>query len=199
MDSSVSQDPARTIGSYLWYKAYVSLTPSTCFILDDGHGRAVGYIIGTADTVGFAERWRSTFAPIVDPKLVPPPEETVNDPAMETEMVRGLRRAVYGAECSVFQGEGREDLLRRFPAHLHINLLPEFQRRGWGPALMQTFVQHVKALGADGVHLGMVRGNHGARRFYERLGFGLCQEVLDGGISGEVGREGEAIWLVREI
>lgn len=193
----VNWEPARTIGSYLWYKAYVSLTPSTCFILDDGAGCAVGYIIGTPDTASFSQRWRSVFTPIVDPKLVPKPELQTNDALMEREDVKGFRRAVYEGECSMIQG--KPEVLGRFPAHFHVDILPEWQGRGWGGLMVDRFCQHVKGTGVNGVHLGMVRTNDGARRFYGRLGFQLCDEVLDGGASGERGRHGDAICLVKSI
>ncbi|KAJ4303677.1 hypothetical protein N0V90_002578 [Kalmusia sp. IMI 367209] len=99
MHAAVSQEPSRTIGSYLWYKAYTYMTPSTCFVVDDGAGRAVGYIIGTADTASFARRWRETFTPVVDPKLVPPPGVHTGDARMEEEGVRQLRREVHEGEC----------------------------------------------------------------------------------------------------
>lgn len=90
-------------------------------------------------------------------------------------------------------------LLSKYPAHLHINILPEFTGLGWGQKLMSAFLPAVKGLGAGGVHLGMVASNDGARRFYERLGFELCGEVLDGGESGEAGRDGGAKCLVKSL
>ncbi|KAF2635817.1 hypothetical protein P280DRAFT_473600 [Massarina eburnea CBS 473.64] len=185
------------MGSYLWYKAYVSLSPETCFVLDDGSGRAVGYIIGASETAGFSQRWRDVFAPILDPKLIPRPGLDTGDPDMEREDVRDLRRGVYSGECSMLQGEPH--LLQQYPSHLHINILPEHQRQGWGPKMMKTFLDRVQTLGARGVHLGMMRTNSGAKQFYERLGFRLCNEVLDGGVSGERGRHGDAICLIKDL
>lgn len=166
-------------------------------MLDDGTGRAVGYIIGTPDTAAFAQRWRDAFAPIVDPKLVPRPDDPTDDARMQREDVRAMRAAVYGGHCSMLQNV--PGALAQYPAHLHVDVLPDYQGRGWGNALMDAFLRCVKGMGAGGVHLGMVRGNDGARRFYERLGFAVCGEVLDGGVSGEVGREGEAICLVKAL
>lgn len=120
-----------------------------------------------------------------------------DDPAMETDHVKGLRKAVYEGECSVLQGA--VGILNEYPAHLHINLLPEFTGQGLGAKLMERFLEAIQGLGAGGVHLGMVRTNHGARRFYERLGFQLCQEILDGGASGELGRQDSSVWLVRKL
>jgi ribosomal protein S18 acetylase RimI-like enzyme len=184
------------MGSYLWFKAYVSLEPKTCYVLED-RGRAVGYIIGTADTAVFAQRWKDAFAPIVDSKLVPRPGLDTGDPLLEREDVQGLRRAIHRGECSMLQSE--LPLLRQYASHLHINLLPEYQNQGWGSALVSTFLHRVRALGASGVHLGMVQANVSARKFYERLGFRLCSEVLDGGEGGECGQQGGAICLVMNI
>ena len=41
---------------------YVDLEPDRAFVLDDG-GRAVGYVLGTADTAGFVRAWRSRWLP----------------------------------------------------------------------------------------------------------------------------------------
>lgn len=116
---------------------------------------------------------------------------------METELVKGLRKEVHAGECSMLQPHAQ--LLAQYPAHLHINILPEFTGQGWGQKLMSAFLSKITELGACGVHLGMVATNDGARRFYERVGFELCGEVLDGGVSGEIGRDGGAVCLVKKL
>lgn len=168
------------------------LSPHTCFVLDDGNGRPVGYIIGTPNTTEFAERFQSVIIPIVDPKLVPK-----DDQPGENETVRGLKKSLYAGEVSMLQKH--DTLLEKYPAHLHIDLLPEFQKQGWGQKMIGMFLNKMKELGVSGVHLGMVKGNEGARRFYERLEWKLCEDVLDGGASGEAGREGDAVCLLKDI
>ncbi|KAF2274012.1 GCN5-related N-acetyltransferas-like protein [Westerdykella ornata] len=211
LDPAVDFEPARTIGSFLWCRAYLLLSPETCFVLDDGtiEGRAVGYIIGTADTNVFATKWKNSFLPNLglDPEDIS--RENGKEPASssaeltaklseeEKETVRSLQKTLQDAECSMIQPFPA--LLSQFPAHLHIDVLPAYQNQGWGPKLMGTFLEEVKRLGARGVHLGMVRGNHRAKKFYERLGWRLCEEVLDRGKSGEVGRKDEAICLLRAL
>jgi ribosomal protein S18 acetylase RimI-like enzyme len=172
------------------------LSPNTCFVLDDGNGRAVGYIIGTPSTTELVKKWEDVLIPVVDPKLVPRPVPGQEDPN-EPEIVRGMKKAIYEAECSMLQS--KPHLLERYPAHLHIDILPEYQRKGWGSQLMKVFLAEVKNFGASGVHLGMVRTNDGAKRFYEKQGFQLCGEVLDEGKSGEVGREGNAVCMIRSL
>ncbi|KAF1916405.1 GCN5-related N-acetyltransferas-like protein [Ampelomyces quisqualis] len=182
IDPGLDYEPARTIGSYLWYKPHVSLTPSTCFVLDDGTGRVVGYCIGCTDTTTFAQRWRDEFAPTVDPAKVPRPGEKCDVEGMEKDDVKGFRHAVYNGECS---------MLHEWPEVLG--------RKGYGRKLIEAFFERVKRNGADGVHLDMVRHNVNARAFYERIGFQICPHVLDRGASGETGVNGIVATLVKTL
>ena len=62
-----------------------------------------------------------------------------------------------------------------YPAHLHIDLLPSYQRKGYGRELMGAFLGALHARGVPAVHLSMLTANTPARAFYDRLGF----EVID--------------------
>jgi GNAT superfamily N-acetyltransferase len=97
----------------------------------------------------------------------------------------GFRNAVLEGQCSMLLSW--KDVLATYPAHLHIDILPEFQGKGYGKELIGALLEKVKAEGAQGVHLDMVKSNVGARRFYGRLGFEACPVVMDGGKSGEMG------------
>lgn len=61
--------------------------------------------------------------------------------------------------------------LAAYPAHLHIDLLPERQGRGHGRELMRTFLGALRDRGVPAVHLVMATANVPARAFYDRLGF----------------------------
>lgn len=197
----LNYSPARTIGAHLWYIPYVTLTPSTCFVLDNGNGRVVGYCIGTSSTTHFTQRWLEEFIPTVDRSLVPPLDSD-NDGGtseeMQTEEIKHFRKAVYTADCSMLLPY-KQDELNKYPAHFHIDILEAYQRKGWGTVLLKAFFEKVKQDGAKGVHLDMVKENHKARAFYERMGFGACQRVLDGGVSGEMGVNGIVLTLVKEL
>ncbi len=58
-----------------------------------------------------------------------------------------------------------------YPAHLHIDLLPPYQGRGYGRRLIEAFCDAAAAFGAPGVHVGVSRENAGALGFYHRVGF----------------------------
>jgi GNAT superfamily N-acetyltransferase len=166
-------------------------------VLDDGTGRVVGYCIGTADTTSFAQLWCDMFTPAVDSASVPSPDIKIGDPLMERDDVKGFRHAVYNADCSMLQPWPKT--LQQYPAHLHIDILPEYQRRGYGTILINAFLQAVKSLGAKGVHLDMVQHNVSGRAFYEKIGFQMCSQVLDDGVSGLKGVNGIVVTLVKDI
>jgi ribosomal protein S18 acetylase RimI-like enzyme len=58
-----------------------------------------------------------------------------------------------------------------YPAHLHIDLLPELQGRGIGRRLIDTVLDRLREASVPGVQLGVDPRNTSAQAFYTRLGF----------------------------
>ena len=136
---------------------YLDLEPDLAFVVDDGE-RAVGYVVGTADTEEFVRRFRAEYLPTVADRFPAPSDP----PVTETDGMLALLHQPEHMLHPVFAGH---------PAHLHIDLLPDHQRRGFGRALMSRFLATLADRGVTGVHLSMVTANTGARPFYDRLGF----------------------------
>ncbi|WP_212912949.1 N-acetyltransferase [Streptomyces sp. TS71-3] len=149
-------DPA--LLSTIFAAPYAEMEPELTFVLDDGTGRAVGYVLGTADTPRFADRFRDEWLPQVTGRYPVPTEA----PTTPTEIMVML---LHHPERMVRPG------LAEYPAHLHIDLLPEWQGRGFGRALMHRFLDELHGRGVPAVHLSMVTANVKARAFYDRLGF----------------------------
>jgi ribosomal protein S18 acetylase RimI-like enzyme len=63
-----------------------------------------------------------------------------------------------------------------YPAHLHIDLLPRAQGHGMGRKIMTVFLERLRELGVEGVHLGVSKRNLNAIAFYEHLGFLRLEE-----------------------
>ncbi|KFZ25135.1 hypothetical protein V502_00386 [Pseudogymnoascus sp. VKM F-4520 (FW-2644)] len=80
-------------------------------------------------------------------------------------------------------------LLEDYPAHLHINILPDFQAMGGRRRLMAELMKKLNADRVRGIHLMKARENKGAEIFYSRVGFERYRVVMDGGESGEIGRK----------
>lgn len=65
---------------------------------------------------------------------------------------------------------GLADLTQRFPAHLHINLAPQYRSRGVGAGLIAAFVADLESANVRGVHVVTGRGVRNTR-FYAANGF----------------------------
>jgi len=140
---------------------YAQLEPGLAFVLADPRAdppRVVGYVVGTSDTENFVRAYRSTWIPLLDGKYpVPPdPPRTLED---------WLLSSHYRPERMLLAE------LRDYPAHLHIDLLPDYQGQGYGTALIETFFAAAAEAGADGVHVSVAPANVRAPRFYARFGF----------------------------
>ena len=59
----------------------------------------------------------------------------------------------------------------RWPAHLHIDLLPECRGRGAGARLVRGWLDHLRDQGIAGCHLQTMAENTGAIAFFEAMGF----------------------------
>ncbi|MFE9252815.1 GNAT family N-acetyltransferase [Streptomyces sp. NPDC007088] len=136
---------------------YAVLEPDLAFVVED-EGRAVGYIVGTADTASFVSRFRTEWLPGVSTRYPAP----VGPPTTPTEVMVDL---MHRPERMLLPE------LSEYPAHLHIDLLPTHQREGHGRRLLQAFLGALHRKGVAAVHLGMVTSNTPARAFYDRVGF----------------------------
>jgi ribosomal protein S18 acetylase RimI-like enzyme len=153
---------------------YLHLEPDLAFVLDDG-GRAVGYVIGTADTARFVTRYRREWLPLMAQSY----QEPAGSPTTSFEAhVAGLFHPERMLVNELFS----------YPAHLHIDILPAYQRAGHGRRLIAAFLDEVARAGAPAVCLGVARANTGAQAFYRRVGFELL-EVGD--------RDGSALYFGR--
>lgn len=158
----------------IYSESYAVLEPELTFVLDNGSG-VVGYIAGTADTAGFARRFAAEWLPTLADRFPEPTGE------LDTHE-KVMRHRLHHPERAVIPE------LADYPAHLHIDLLPEYQRKGFGRRLMLTFLAAARTAGADRVYLGMDRRNTDARAFYHRMGF-YQLDVPDAGDHVCLGRD----------
>ncbi len=136
---------------------YAARHPDLAFVVETDDGRVVGYIVGTPDTdefeAWFHDEWWPRFA------------ERWPLPDVERSQQDGTLIYAYGRE------PGREPYSQGYPAHLHIDLLPEVQGQGWGRRLIDTLVAALRERGVSGLHLVAGADNAGALAFYPRVGF----------------------------
>jgi GNAT superfamily N-acetyltransferase len=67
-----------------------------------------------------------------------------------------------------------------YPAHLHVNLAPQFRNRGIGARLIDTFAVDALRAGAPGMHVVTSADSRNVR-FYSRNGFAeIARAAVDG-------------------
>jgi len=147
---------------------YLHIAPEHAYVLDNGQ-RAVGYVIGTPSTPDFVAAYLADWLPRMRGTYAPPAAAPASDEERKLADMFGPQHML------------RPELAPH-PAHLHINLLPDYQGAGHGRALISTFLASVAAAGARSCHLTVRTANAGALRFYDKLGWRPI-EVADPGPS----------------
>ncbi|MGH3415467.1 MAG: GNAT family N-acetyltransferase [Actinocrinis sp.] len=153
---------------------YAYLEPDLAFVLDDG-GRAVGYVVAASDTPRFVKEFRGRWLPLVAERHPAPKGEPTTSDEQMAALLHWPERMIVPQ-------------IADYPAHLHVDLLPDYQGRGYGRRLMFTLFDALARAGAPRVHLAMVTANMKARAFYDRIGFRVL-DVPDPGVLTFLGRE----------
>lgn len=146
-------DPA--LPGAFWVLPYAAFQPDLAFVLRD-EAAVLGYVVGARDTPAFLARldrdwWPALRTRYADFRPTSPEDE------------RALARLQDPA--------GLDPRLLAYPAHLHINILPEAQRGGWGRRMIERELAALRAAGTPAVHLGVGRTNERVTAFYGTLGF----------------------------
>ncbi|WP_169580942.1 GNAT family N-acetyltransferase [Microbacterium thalassium] len=136
---------------------YVARHPDLAFVVEAGDGRVVGYVVAAPDTREFEEWFRTRWWPKAGARWP--------RPGAERSRQDGILLYAYG------RGPGAEPYGDDYPAHLHIDLLPEAQGQGLGRRLIDTLIDELRRRGVTGLHLVASSDNAGAVAFYPRVGF----------------------------
>ncbi|MFL6206062.1 MAG: GNAT family N-acetyltransferase [Acidimicrobiales bacterium] len=146
------------------------LEPEHALVLDRGDGSAVGYVLGALDTRSFEATCEREWWPTLRQRH--PVGSGAND--LDELLIAIIHHPrLAGDEADAY------------PSHLHIDLLPEAQGRGWGRRLMAAMEELLGAGGSSGLHLGTSVRNERAISFYRRLGY---DELGSDGLSIGFGR-----------
>lgn len=133
---------AKTYSSY-----YVHRCLNTCFVLADDTDKAVGYIVCEPDFKRFRHVFRKTEVPVV----------------WKIKKSMGMLAWFLPFPYTLFG--------KKYPAHLHIDILDAYQNKGYGTLLMNALLTELKREKTKGVMLITNSDNYGAIRFYKKFGF----------------------------
>lgn len=158
LHSSETLVPDIYVGPYLEY------APELATVVVDDAGTVLGYVIAVADTADYVRWYRESWLPRFAAEYAPN-----NDAGQPASGASANERAIIKTGLRPDKMLIAE--LSAYPAHLHINLMPETQGQGLGRTLITQLRAQLRQRGAVGVHLGYSPLNVGAAVFYERLGF----------------------------
>jgi ribosomal protein S18 acetylase RimI-like enzyme len=137
---------------YLWHET------ENCFVgVDRRNGRVVGYILGALDSAAQAKRQNRVMLPQAKQYWKQLDKKTASD-----------RRFIVFMRW--FDWQVFRSLFQNYPAHLHINLAPEYQRRGVGERLLAAYEENLRQKRIPGYHLGVGADNQVGLNFYYKMG-----------------------------
>lgn len=140
----------------LYNDYYTEVTPEFCFVAANEADEAVGYIICAPDYKSFRKNFMKFYLP----------------------EIRELGMKYYFQALTDIMGHAV--YAKKYPAHLHINVLSVCQGQGTGTELMNALKDELRKNGIKGLMLSCAADNDGAIRFYKRNGFKVLS-VVGGG------------------
>lgn len=153
--TTLYQDP-NLLGE-VYVGPYLRFAPEHSLVGVDADGVA-GYVLGVPDTVAFEAECERSWWPSLRERYPAAKYSTDTPDGRIVHLIHHPPTATL-------------DVVERYPAHLHIDLLPRLQGQGDGRRLLTALLDGLAAAGAAGVHLGVSIVNERAVGFYRRMGF----------------------------
>lgn len=160
-DASALFHDGRMLGD-IFVGPYLALEPELAWVIAPRGGPAAGFVLGAADTEDFERTAESVWWPLVRERHGTAADVGESTPLPAEAAALAAIRKPPVTPVSV---------TRDYPAHLHIDLLPEAQGGGNGRRMIDTLLGALRARKVRGVHLGVGAGNTAAIGFYRHLGF----------------------------
>jgi len=144
---------------HIYSAPYARLESDLAVVVEDDGGVA-GFAVGVTDTESWEARLEREWWPVLRLQY-PDPIGAPND------WTPDQRR------CAMLHHPERTptNIVRDYPAHMHLNLLPRLQGQGLGAVLLHKWLELARDRGARNVHVGVNRANVRALQFWARHGF----------------------------
>lgn len=137
----------------LYNRYYTRACLDDCFAAVNGADEAVGYILCALDYESYCKGFRENECKEI----------------RKLGVLRGVR--------AYFEPRLQKKYAKKYPAHLHIDLLPEAQGQGGGTALINALKAHLREKNVRGVFLCVGKDNKKALRFYKKQDFQVLNIV----------------------
>lgn len=125
---------------------YIEQEPDNCFVAVDSEcDKVVGYIISVENSDAWAKKYKELY--------------------VDNCEVEELKEFFMNTTSTALKYS------KEFPSHLHIDILPEYQRRGIGFMLMDKLVSNLRNKNIFAVMLSAGADNEKGINFYKKYGF----------------------------
>jgi GNAT superfamily N-acetyltransferase len=178
-DASHLYEDARLMG-HIYAAPYAVLEPQLALVVEDGEGVA-GYVVGATDTTAWEEKLEQAWWPPLRKRYALPAEADAERWTPDQRRAFTIHRPTPTPIA----------VARRYPAHLHMNLLPRLHRRGVGTTLFEHWTALAGARAAKALHVATNRANTGSVVFWRKMGF------ADLGLEGLP--QGRTLWMGRLV
>lgn len=126
---------------------YIECEPENCFVAANEKDEAIGYIYCAENYAKYQARFNEIYLPKV---------KELGYFKWKASLASYRLHAKYAAQ---------------YPAHLHIDILDDYQRKGLGSKLVNALSEHLKVKGIGGLMLTVGRTNELGINFYKKYGF----------------------------
>jgi len=145
---------------HVYAAPYALLSPRSVFVVEDANGVG-GYVLGAPDTRTFEARLEAEWWPSLREIYSDPSDTPRAGWSPDQLMMYRIHHPHHTAN----------EIVERYPSHLHINLMPHLRGRGLGQKLMDEWLRTMREMGSRGAHLAVGAANLRAIRFYRACGF----------------------------
>ncbi len=124
---------------------YLNYEPESC-VVGEVEGQVIGYLVGCKDTKSFNRVFRRRFLPRIVARI-----------GWQLLTLQYRKKETYQMLWWTLterfrQGKKLAIPLDEYPAHSHMNIVPEYRGCGLSNQLSRAFRQHMKELGVTGLH-----------------------------------------------
>ena len=176
-DASRLYHDKQLVGS-IYSAPYAALDPDLVVVAADEEGVG-GFVLGAIDTVTWEERLERSWWPRLRRQYPAPNPEARGSWNADQRRIS----IIHNPEHAPIQ------VVREFPAHLHLNLAPQLQGRGVGTRLFHAWLRLAEKHGVSAMHVGINRANVRAVAFWSKTGF---RSITPPELS-----EGRTVWMGR--
>lgn len=160
-DKNLRQNEKQKQTTLLLYNRYYTRAErDSCFVLADDEDSAVGYILCAPSYKNYKKDFFNN--------------------ELKALAKLGAQAFFSGIACIL----GNTPYAKDYPAHMHIDILPEYQAQGYGGKLLSALFEHLKNNNVSGLMLIVDRKNLSAIKFYKKHNFKVIKELAGGIIMG---------------